>query len=306
MKNNLILKKTIWSILYRFIRYRLFYLLSKDALPVFIRGGDIISAGPIINGSHDPHVNEILKIFSSEGYNDFLIDIGANIGLTTSSVGNSFKKVILFEPNSLCLGILETNVAISLLNVPYEIRRYGLGNKSGKVLMKIPRNNWGGAYVVSDENLYSSQTLMDKDNYNQENLNEYLTLEIEIRDGESEFQNLFSELMSSGNINGSIKIDVEGFEYVILKSIIALMPDEMGFSIIFENWSDDFPFEELLNIIDGRAELFVLDKTPKADISHFKKLFSLIFNGGEDYKLIPWRKGVVARDLVLKTKLVKI
>jgi hypothetical protein len=99
-------------------------------------------------------------------------------------------------------------LAISLLKTPYEIPRYGLGTSDGKATLKVPRYNWGGAYVVSKDNAYSSQTLLAKDGFSNEDAQNYISMDIDIRRGSDVLTNLFNELKISNKLRGSIKIDI--------------------------------------------------------------------------------------------------
>jgi FkbM family methyltransferase len=298
--NILVTRRPSFAILYDFLKVALYQRMTHSALPLFVRGRDVISSGPMAVGSHEPHVAAILEIFATKGFSDFLFDIGANIGLTSSVVGNLFEQVVLFEPNPLCCGILETNLAISLVNTPYEIRRYGLGTSDGKLTLKVPRSNWGGAYVVSDDNAYSNETLLAKDGFISEDSKNYMSMNIDIRCGVDVLKRLFEELKVANKLHGSIKIDVEGFEMVVLQAIAAALPSEMGLSIVFEYWTDEFPGKEILSSFNGRAHLYGMIKTPRVSGSRWRKLLALLSAGGQTYSLIPWEQGIYATDFVLR------
>jgi FkbM family methyltransferase len=220
--------------------------------------------------------------------------------LTTSAVGSSFDRVVLFEPNPLCLGILETNVAISLTRTAYEIRRYGLGRENSRLTLRVPRSNWGGAYVVSDDNAYSSEALLAKDGFAKDDPESYLSLEIDICHAADILGRLFAELIKDGKSHGSVKIDVEGFESVVLQAIAETLPPEMGLSIIFEHLGDEFDSEKILSAFRGRAHLYALVRAPSVVGSRWRKLWSLLTSGVETYSLEPWAPGVLATDLILK------
>jgi len=299
-KYTVISKKSSISIFLDYFRVALYQRLTRCAIPVFVRGGDVISASPMVLGVHEPHVAETLKHFASEGYDNFLLDIGANIGLTSSAVGNLFDKVVLFEPNPLCLGILETNLAINLVGTPYEIKSFGLGRSNEKLTLKIPRTNWGGAHIVSKDNAYSAETLLAKDGFDTEDSQNYLFREINIRNTVDVMKEIFEDFRLQGCFSGSIKIDIEGFEGVVLKSIAKALPKEMELSIVFEYWAEKFPFEEVLSAFDGRAQIFGLLKTPRVNGSKWKKLLSLILIGSQKFTLMPWTPSMQATDFVLK------
>ena len=72
-------------------KHRQFESLTKNSLNLFLRIGDSISISPQIKGSWEPVLASFLKFAASNGYSDFLIDIGANVGLTSCQSGRLFK-----------------------------------------------------------------------------------------------------------------------------------------------------------------------------------------------------------------------
>ena len=100
--NLLIIRRSSVAILCDFFRGVVYQKITRNALPLFVRGRDVISTGPMAIGSHEPHVTAMLECFASQGFSSFLVDIGANIGLTTCLVGKYFDEVVLFlcHPNA--------------------------------------------------------------------------------------------------------------------------------------------------------------------------------------------------------------
>ena len=98
-----ILRSNVWAMLRDHALITLYGYLTRRALPLFVRGCDIISAGPMVVGRHEPQVAAAIEGFAAECYSDFLIDIEANIGLTSCISGQHFKSLMMFEPNPLCL-----------------------------------------------------------------------------------------------------------------------------------------------------------------------------------------------------------
>ena len=66
----------------------------------------------IANGVYEPHIKFLIDYLAEKGYSDFLIDIGANIGLTSCQSGNSFKEIHMFEPNPDCVNILKVKESL--------------------------------------------------------------------------------------------------------------------------------------------------------------------------------------------------
>lgn len=210
--------------------------LSHKSLPLFFRGGDVISMTSITNGVYEPHIKFLIDYLAEKGYSDFLIDIGANIGLTSCQSGKSFKEIHMFEPNPDCVNILKVNSKIALSGSRYYINEYGLGNTNEFLKLHIPRHNWGGAFIKHSSNSYSDELLASKDGYTSFDMKNYELSDIEVRAADEVLKKLFSDLSSRQLSCGIVKIDVEGFELPILKSIVDTLPSNFKLIIIFENW----------------------------------------------------------------------
>jgi FkbM family methyltransferase len=186
----------------------------------------------------------------------------------------------MYEPNPLCVGILQTNTAISLPKNSYEINKFGLGRANETLGLRVPRNNWGGAYINCDQNSYESETLLRKDAFVEDREDNYLIIDVEIKNAEQTLKALFFKLCQEGRLNGAIKIDVEGMELEILYAIANVLSSDMEVSIIFENWSKEFPSGELLRRFGNRASLYILRQHPtggrKSLAYKFLKLMKLI------------------------------
>jgi len=83
-----------------------FKQVTRSALPLFLRGGDTITITPSVAGFHEDDVESVIRWAARNGHGDFLIDIGANIGLTSCLVGDCFSAVRCYEPNPLAFAIL--------------------------------------------------------------------------------------------------------------------------------------------------------------------------------------------------------
>ncbi len=134
------------SLLINRFKYLAFQKLTESSTDLFLRGRDINSVNPLISGVYEPEITSLIKKYSNEGFGDFLIDIGANIGLISCQNGNNFSEVHMFEPNPLCCHILAVNTKIALTESKYEIYPFGLGSEEKSVKLTVPRNNGGGFY----------------------------------------------------------------------------------------------------------------------------------------------------------------
>ena len=208
-KTSLVFKPSLTTTAFGIIRNRIFKKVTSHSLNYFLRGGDLISVNPLTNGVHEPGLTHVISHFCENGYSDFLIDIGANIGLTSCQNGNRFKKVICFEPNPLCVHILKVNTEIGITDSLVEINEYGLGNEAGTYELWIPKHNWGGAFVKSSENSYSDEILASKDSFSAVVKSNYSVKSIDIRSTESVLTEKFAGLIDSGLTSGVLTTPVE-------------------------------------------------------------------------------------------------
>lgn len=264
------------------IRYfpKIFQRITKNSTNLFLRGGDIISIHPQLFGVHEELIAAYIDYIAENGSSDFLIDIGANIGLSSCPSGNKFKKVYCFEPNPILVNILKSNLAISLEEDVAEIFDFALGDSNGQYDLYIPKHNFGGAFI-REGNDYSEEILSNKDNFNHFNDDNYIIRSVEVKDAEKVFGDLFSSLASDNLTNGIIKIDVEGFEKKILSAIANSLPPSLNISVIFENHYSAFDLNEIKNFFEHKkVRRFIFKRSiVEAKKSKFRKYFELLFIG---------------------------
>ena len=306
-KNNFRMKTLSKRNLFDVLRFRMrrfiYIKLTSKSCNLFFRGGDIISFAGLVEGVHEESLTNLICNFAENGFSDYLIDIGANIGLTSCQNGSLFKNVICFEPNPLCVNILKTNLAISLSNDKFEINEFALGECDGDFELHIPKHNWGGAFVRSESNSYSDQVLASKDGFNEINSKNYVVSTIQVKSTKDTFIEIFSELERQGLKNGVIKIDVEGFERVVLKGIFESLPSDFNLVIVFENWDENFDFDELKDVFTTRNIRLRKIEGSVSGMSHSKiyKLISLVFGRSDNHYLIPLDSAnSVAGDIVIE------
>ena len=159
-QNPLIIIKNI-------IKYIFFKVATSRSNNLFVKGSDRLSIAPQIEGLHEAPVSNYIKFSATQNNkSDFLIDIGANIGLISCQTGKYFKKIICYEPNPLCCNILKVNTSISLDKLKVEIFEFGLGTKNEYLELWVPKKNWGGAFIRSNDNSYNDTMLAKKDGFN--------------------------------------------------------------------------------------------------------------------------------------------
>jgi FkbM family methyltransferase len=275
--------------------------LTKSSPKFFFLAGDNLPIEPLVTGSYEPHIRDFINYAAACGYADFLIDIGANIGLTSCQSGHRFREIHMFEPNPTCAEILKLNSRIALRGHSYFIYEYGLGESDRDATLKIPVGNMGGAFISDGVNSYSADILAMKDNFQKIEEANYLEEKIHILRAEVVLGELFQGLRAKGLNSGVIKIDVEGYEPVILNAIAKTSTD-MNLIIIFESWDSDYNFEQFLKSFGGGVSGYRLkSKRAYKNILHrILKKFSPKHPSDDEYRLIPFVGEDAAGDLVIK------
>mgnify|MGYP000704615301 CR=1 FL=1 len=247
--------QTSLELIGRFIRAKIFDLISDKRLSLFIRSNDIISASPILEGTHEPQVVDFFSCASKNGYSDFLVDIGGNIGLTSCLASKYFSSVFVYEINPLAFKILEVNVGSLKDSEKFTLNNFGIGAVDGKTTLVVPKHNWGGAYVADNGNSYSDQVLANKDGFSDVKVENYDRAEVLIRKGSGEFTRIFDQSLTKHGraVKGVVKIDVEGYERTIIKELAKSTRDGVSLLVIFENWDPDLTANDILSDFSGKS-----------------------------------------------------
>ena len=154
-----------WTLGWRHVKGRALQALSRHAMAIFLRPGDVISADPIVGGVHEQHIADFFVAAARAGYDDFFIDIGANIGLSSCPAVDHFDKLYAFEPNPLAFSILSVNAECTGKGGKFELNNFGIGDRDDQVQLVIPKNNCGVAFIKDAANSYSADTLNAKYNF---------------------------------------------------------------------------------------------------------------------------------------------
>jgi len=296
-------KSTEYSNFKRRFKRSIFKKLTRKSLNVFLRGGDIISVDPLLEGAHEHALTKFIGNCAENGMSDFFIDVGANIGLTSCQNGNGFKKVYCFEPNPLCVNILKTNLAISLSKGDFKIFDFALGDEDGEFDLYVPKHNWGGAFV-KDGNDYADDVLGKKDGFEGINSDNYILNTVKVKNSEVVFTDLFASIVEKNLHNGLIKIDVEGFERKVLLAIANTVPSSMNVSIVFENWDPSFDLIEIKNAFKNRSVSLLKFKRSiyGTNKSKLRKYFEFILFGEKTHLESIEGDETIIGDIVLMLK----
>jgi FkbM family methyltransferase len=278
----------------------LYKFLTKQAMPLFLRGKDAISIGPQVSGFHEKRIYDLVKYYAETGLNDFFIDIGANIGLSSCQSGNEFKEIHCFEPNPNCYSILSINTKLALHKPQIFLNAYGLGEKEEYLELMVPKTNWGGGFINDKNNSYSEEQLLSKDGTNSFNSFEYEKISISVKSAKSELTNLFNNLQSKGYTKGFIKIDVEGYEPLIIKAISETIPKQFEVVILFECFDKTANPTPLFNQKEN-INIYKLVRSPQKSMSKLKRIIKIIKSGYE-YKLEKFNPQSNSSDIVIHLK----
>jgi FkbM family methyltransferase len=272
-------KKKIISLIKKKIFLKIFgdfYSNLNIVLPV----NDKVLKEYIIDKIYEEDITRLISFLNKNKYNDFLIDIGANFGLTSCQNGNKFKFVHLYEPNRECINLLKINLSLNFLNNNYQIHPYGLGEKNHNTILNIPKYNCGGAFVLDKNNSYNLKILSQKDGFNSINMKNYYNIPIVIKDAKLEFKKIFKEFKIKKFNYGIIKIDVEGYELTILKNLSKVYPKSLKTFIIFESHNKNLEIDKIKEYFKNHSmQISKLETILPYKKKNFKifKLFYLIF-----------------------------
>jgi hypothetical protein len=110
-----------------------------------------------------------------------------------------------------------------------------LGARDEQLTLHVPYDNWGGAFVASPENAYDLAQLSQKDGFHRFDLNNYGIVDVQIRNADDTFEQLFQKLATHQHRSGVIKIDVEGLDEFLIDRLLAKLPDDFSVVVFFEN-----------------------------------------------------------------------
>ena len=174
-----------------------------------------------------------LHHFSKKINSKILLDIGANIGFYSILSSDYFEKIYSYEPNERNFKVLKKNIENNKLK-NIKILNFGLG-ESKEVLM--------GKSNTKGELFQTSGFALNKDN----------------KKGERVLVKKGDDVLQFKNKTLTIKIDVEGFEFFVLKGLKRTLIDNwcvLQIEIWEKNNDEVHKFLKLLgykmiNLIDG-------------------------------------------------------
>lgn len=300
--NNFVFVESGLAFLRLCFKRLVFKCVTQNSANYFVRLKDLISTNPQINSYHESELTSLINYISNLGWSDYLVDIGANIGLISSQCGSSFSEVVCFEPNPLCVHILKVNTEISINHPNVLINEFGLGESDELLDLWIPKKNWGGAFIQTDQNSYKSELLANKDGFDAFDESNYLKKQVQVKPAVDELSNTFNMLSNKGLKKGVIKIDIEGMEPFVISKIAETFPQDFSCAIIFENWDREFDFEALQKKFTGRkVRIGSLDQRLQYNKSWPKllKFLALLFTNRNTYVDFTQSNGILNNDIVV-------
>ena len=238
----------------------LFNEITQKSANLFVKGGDIISKNALVTGRHEVDTEELIKTFRNNGYNDFFLDIGANIGLTSCLAGNGFDKIFCYEPNPQIFRILQTNIELTFgIENKVSLYNFGLGKENSQLKLTIPKTNFGGAYIQHG-NSYTNDILMKKDGITDPS-NAYNYIDVSVENTKSHLDEIFQSYISLGS-KGVIKIDVEGYETYIIEKLAETLPSNNSCAVIFENHDKNINPNAIKSYFSRNISLYRLKHYP--------------------------------------------
>ena len=279
---------------------RVFVWLTRTSSPLFLRAGDAISIAPQVTGFHEKRICDLMQYYASKGFNDFFVDIGANIGLNTCQSGHLFKEVHCFEPNPDCFAVLALNTKGVLDSAKVHLHPYGLGTEDGRAQMRVPKKKLGGGFIHDRNNAYTDEQLLSKDGSSAFDTNNFNMLEISVKSAHQELSTLFRALQSHHLCRGFIKIDVEGYESVIVRALSASLPPGFEIVILFECFDRKIDPYSLIQDQHKSVRIFKLVRHPEKKIPKLQRAWQILRHGGYRYQLDVFEATANSSDVVVE------
>ena len=223
--------------------FTFYFLKNRNNHPNMVLYNDWIGFNILLNGVYEK--NELQALLNNCNPNlkkTTFLDIGANIGNHSVFLSGFFEKVNSFEPQLKTFKILQLNTEIfSNIN----IFNFGIDYIEREVIFKIPNNNNG-----------SSSEHNDFANYREEKV---------------KLKPISSDLLFNA---GYVKIDVEGNELSVLKSLFS---NKINFSplISIELHGNHKQRIEILKLLEKNSYLDVF--TLNYPQNRINKLINLFF-----------------------------
>jgi FkbM family methyltransferase len=232
MVHNFIYKKSWFDRLATFLRVR----SRRKFVPLRIGFlNDLVSQEYEINGVYEPAQTGLTRHVLGQMDAPIFVDIGANVGLFAGEVADLCDHLVLIEPNTVAFELLKLNAEIIGFKDKATFHNFGIGSTSSPQILRFSSSNVGGGFVKVN-NAYSEELLYRKCGGRSDE-DRYIDCSVEIVQGRAFFKNLFHEFF---NRQFFIKIDVEGYETLVLKELSRCIAPSFQGVVLFENLDRNF------------------------------------------------------------------
>lgn len=209
---------------------------------LFINPSDHMALDALIDGCWDQFLTDSIRAISANNRNDGFINIGANIGLISTQVEDTFGKIIAVEPNPIAFGVLQANALTHIPQSKLSLRNFGLGKNTALAQLEIPSKNLGGAFVRGPDNRLTEEQLERKEGGE---ISITKTLDISIESAHDFFEDLNSKI-TNDQCRIVIKIGVASMEDSIIRVLLASkLWCSKEVICFFETWSSESKAEIL-------------------------------------------------------------
>ena len=226
----------VWRRMMHRVRASVEMVTLPWGLPLRVRNDDVIGRQIIALGVFELVESEVLWRLTERG--DYCVDVGANIGYTTSLLACRAGKqgiVQAYEPHPLVFDDAFVNVNLwGKFDVAFiELRQIGISDNVGKMKLIEPEAFLGNRGLAS---------------FNQCNSGTGIQVDVSTLD----------LLIMKGKKIGVLKIDVEGHEIAVLNGADVILNQKIVRDIIYED-HHPFPSHVSTNLLNAGYSIFRLD-----------------------------------------------
>lgn len=202
---------------------------------------DLIGRHYLLLGSFDPEVVDVLSTFAT-GAEEVFWDVGANKGVICYQILRRVPgiRVVAFEPQRRLAEVVRHNLE-SLCPGRFEVVAAGLGEVAAELELAVPPDNTGKASLHFDPN----------DSACRKESVRILTADDAVRKSEFGWPSI-------------VKVDVEGHEPEVLRSLEPALCEAVPKAVVFEHLDGlDDRFRAMRDLLIARGYgVFAIEKSP--------------------------------------------
>ena len=131
------------SVLKNLLLERIFKYVTSNSTEMFLKGKESISINPQLYGYHERELSDLIIYIADCGNNDYLIDIGANIGIFSLYAAFKGHNIISIEPESLNFAVLNINIYDNQFQKNIKSFPFSISLKNNIGFLKLSEIAWG-------------------------------------------------------------------------------------------------------------------------------------------------------------------